>query len=377
MTRTGATKHLKRTPLRWAIALVAVLTAGAMSLPAGTASAYFNDTLTGCIVTDDIRWKFDSSFPSTMKNAVRAAFDSIEEALDYDGTPLVTLTEVSSPPYTLVFVNDDLPPASGYGEATCGIKMWINGRVNADKFIWHVARHEMMHLLQATHGGRYDSVPEGEQPATMSTCVNYDNFRNVNQLERDAEAYLNWLHSDLSYRQINSNIGFDNGTTGWGGTNGTISVASSGGYSSPKHLAFNASGTSTNSYVRQTIRLWVGDDINDFEVRAYLRAKAPSSTANTNVRAAIYRKNLSESGTTICPYQRGLKNPNNMTLADMAYILVTESSLTNVGTSWTAVSSPWSSISVLRDGYQLQLRAYGNAAGSGAVRFDNVRMEER
>ncbi|MFT4229508.1 MAG: hypothetical protein QM602_04385 [Microbacterium sp.] len=62
----------------------------------------------------------------------------------------------------------------------------------------------------------------------------------------------------------------------------------------------------------------------------------------------------------------------------MSYILVTESSLTTVGTSWTAVASGWSSIDVHRDGYQLQLRAYGNAGGAGnVVHFDNVRMEER
>jgi len=211
----------------------------------------------------------------------------------------------------------------------------------------------------------------------MSTCVNATEFIPDNFLDRDAEAYLNWLHSDLSYRQINSNIGFDNDTTGWGGTNGSLTVVSSGGYSSPPYAAFSAAGTSADSFVRQTIRLWVGDDIGDFEIRAVLRARAPSSTANTNVRAAVYRKNLSESGDTSCDYPRGLKNPNNLTLADMNYIVVSESGLVNVDTSWTSVISGWASIGVQRDGYQLQLRAYGNAAGSGAVRFDNVRMEER
>ncbi|GAA5039794.1 hypothetical protein GCM10025738_30770 [Microbacterium fluvii] len=308
---------------------------------------------------------------------VRDAFETIEEALDYDGTQLVSLPETSTLPYTLVFLND-VPPETGYGYAVCGVSMWINANISADKFLWKVARHEMMHQLQATHGGRADSAPTGEDPTTMSTCVAYTEFLTTNFLDRDAEAYLNWLHSDLSFRQINSNIGFDNGTTGWGGTNGSISAPTSGGFSSPRHLAFNASGTSADSYARQTILLWVGDDTNDFEVRAYLRAKAPNSTDPTNVRAAVYRKNLSESGTNTCDYQRGLKNPNNLTLADMNYILVVESSLVNVDTSWTAVASDWSSIPIKRDGYQLQLRAYRNAAGAdNVVRFDNVRMEER
>lgn len=365
--------------------LRAAAAAGALALVMGSslvtgapaASAYFNDTLTGCTVTDSIRYKFASGFSSIKEIAVSGAFNKVDDALDYDGTQLVNLTESGNWPYTLVFLND-VPPASGYGYATCGVSLWINQNISANKFLWKVARHEMMHLLQATHGGRRDSVPAADDPTTMSTCVDYEDFNDTNYLERDAEAYLNWLHSDLSYRQINANIGFDNGTAEWGGSNGTLSVPSSGGFSSAPHLAFNASGTSADSYARQTIRLWVGDDINDFEIRAYLRAKAPSSTVNTNVRVAIYRKSMSEVGTVTCPYQRGLKNPNSGAVADMNYVLVTESSLVNVSNSWTAVASGWSSIDVHRDGYELQLRAYGNAAGSGnAVRFDNVRMEER
>ncbi len=372
---SGRSRHWRRRAAAIALAAAATIP---FWIPSTSASAYVNDTLWGCTVTDDIVWAFDdySGWETPQKTWTRGAFNTIEAALDFDGSKLVNLTESATSGATRVSLNDN-PPAGQYGQALCGAYIWINSNIYASKFFWHTARHEMMHLLQAAHGGRADSLVGGEDPTTMSTCVNATEFIPDNFLDRDAEAYLNWLHSDLSYRQINSNIGFDNNTSGWGGTNGSLTDVSSGGYSSPPYAAFSADGTSADSFVRQTIRLWVGDDIGDFEIRAVLRARAPSSTANTNVRAAVYRKNLSESGDTSCDYPRGLKNPNNLTLADMNYIVVSESGLVNVDTSWTSVISDWASIGVQRDGYQLQLRAYGNAAGSGAVRFDNVRMEER
>ncbi|MFT4229507.1 MAG: hypothetical protein QM602_04380 [Microbacterium sp.] len=118
-------------------------------LPSAPASAYVNDTLTACPVNNDIRWHFDSGFPSAKKDAVRDAFDTIEGALDYDGTPLVDITETSISPSLTVYINDDAPLGS-YGFAVCGISMWISGTVSGSKFLWRTARHEMMHLWPTT-----------------------------------------------------------------------------------------------------------------------------------------------------------------------------------------------------------------------------------
>ena len=77
-----------------------------------------------------------------------------------------------------------------------------------------------------------------------------------------------------------------------------------------------------------------------------------------------------------CNYRLGLQDINDVTLASTLYILVSHSELTSVGTTWTAVSGEWKNPPTF-DGYELQVRAYGNSAGDYSVAFDNVRAEER
>lgn len=74
-------------------------------------------------------------------------------------------------------------------------------------------------------------------------------------------------------------------------------------------------------------------------------------------------------------YRSGITNPNNPT-GTTNWVLLTESELTNVGTSRTYVPTPWYSMSAVHEGHQFQVRAFGNALDS-AVRFDHVRGEEQ
>lgn len=338
-----------------------------------------NDGLWWCN-NDEVSWKFEgSSWNSTQQGYVQEAFDALETALDYDGSKLVNITKNSTPGVGRVQVGLVEFDDNKLGLALCD---WQSPFVHLNiayagygkKFFYQVARHEMLHHIGLDHVGENDSI-DGRNPASLATCTGPGNFLTTPDLDRDSEVGLNWKLSSLSSNQVSANIGFENGTSEWGATNGSLATSPSSNFSGSYHAVFNASGDSSNSYVRQTVRLWTGDD-SDVELRPYMRARSPLSGVSTNVQAALYRKGMTESNASSgCSYRRGLKNPNSVSLTS-TYFLVSQSSLTSVGTSWTAVSGPWST-PARYDGYELQLRAYGNSAGDASVRFDNLRAEER
>ncbi|RYF47299.1 MAG: hypothetical protein EOO27_37760 [Comamonadaceae bacterium] len=109
-----------------------------------------------------------------------------------------------------------------------------------------------------------------------------------------------------------------------------------------------------------------------------MMTSSPPAPPGTNDQLSPVRSSRPASSGQLCDggYQRGLTSRINDPSLSTTYVKVSESALTNVGTSWTLVESPWTSVAE-RDGHQLQVRAYGNAAGDYAVRFDNVRAEER
>ncbi len=242
-------------------------------------------------------------------------------------------------------------------------------------YFYKVVRHELLHLLGASHTGKDDSAATADNPVTMATCVSYGNFTGATAIDRDSEIYLNWAYSALSNRQLKSNIGYENGLADWGASNGTVSNAATGGIYDSAYASYYPTGTSADSFLRQSMRLWTGND-SSVEFRAVINARSPSSATTTRVRAALWTRLLSESGNNGCAYPRGLQNPNNETVT-ANYVLVSQSAAETVSTgSWTSVNSPWTSVSV-RDGWHLQLRAYGNSSGDYAVWFDHVRAEER
>lgn len=356
-----------------AVIIGATVLLGALLVPS-SANAYPNQ---GHSCNDSsLRWGFNSSslWTTTKKNWVRATINTVDDALDYNGAKLVTVSESGGISVGL----RDVPLTSQYGLAVCLIGspyMWINSNATTAKFYYKVARHEMMHMAGAGHSGNQDSM-NSDNPSTMSTCINQSTFRTVNSLDQDASAQLNWLHSRLANRQLHANIGFERGTRFWGASNGTISSVSSGGATGPGYAAFRASGSTSNSYIFQTIRLWTGSDTSK-DFRAVLNARTPSSSVSSAARAAIYHRSLFYgSGSNSCDYRPGVTNPNNPTVGG-TYVLLRQSSLTNLGTSWTSVASPWYESRVRAAGHQLQVRAYGSAGTSNSVRFDNVRGEER
>lgn len=95
--------------------------------------------------------------------------------------------------------------------------------------------------------------------------------RETADLDCDAEVGLNWRHSPLSNSQVSVNIGLENGINEWGGTSGSLASWAGGSFSEAKHAPFAAAGDSSDSWVRQTVRVWTGWD-TFVEFRPYLRA---------------------------------------------------------------------------------------------------------
>jgi len=190
--------------------LVAITTSAFLVACGGNAASAYPDDVNNCN-DSTLAWHFDgsSAWNSSNKNSVRAAFNPIDNALDYDGTKLISITESSSG--IKVGMKSMGQYSYGVSECTSGASVTINSDfASSNAFLYKTARHEMLHLAGATHGGRYDSA-DGRAAATMSTCLSPTTYPGTNALEQDAAAYENFLHSSLSNRQLHANIGFEQG----------------------------------------------------------------------------------------------------------------------------------------------------------------------
>ncbi|MGK2876050.1 MAG: hypothetical protein ACSLEW_10490 [Nocardioides sp.] len=320
-----------------------------------------------------IHWEFSgTNWTSTKKGWVRDSFNTIDNALDFDGSSLARATEDSGVEVSLVDFTDNT-----YGKANCSqgtIK--LDESKTVDKFYWKVARHEMLHLMGAEHGGDADSK-DGENPPTMSTCINWTDFRDANDLSRDDGAYLMFLHSTLAERQIHANVGFERGFSNWGANEGEVIEHDAGGSGGPKHIGFKAESSANSSYVYQTARVWTGSSSKFF--RGTFHAKSQASDLTSNAKIAIYYRELVEATPANgCDYRGMITNPNDPTLASGAWTALVGTNLTSVGTSWTALQSNWQGLSGA-DGYEIQVRVYGKATENDGtvrqIRFDTARSD--
>lgn len=322
-----------------------------------------------------LHWGFSGSgWTDSKKTWVRDGINQLDNALDYNGNRLISLTEDGG---IQVKIRNDVPLSEGAGSSECtlGASLWVNGQPNTSRFYWKVGRHEMFHLAGAEHAGDQDSM-NGDNPPTMVTCIDQSNFRTVNGLSQDDSAYLNWLWSSLDYRQLHANIGFEQGSSYWGVANGSLSISSSGGATGPSYARFTASGDETNSYIYQTVRLWTGDDLNEYRAKINARSPGPAGSYTTYARTGLYRRTLTENGDNSCDYADGLHNLNGPSVTS-SYVGVSATSTQGVSDTWTSVASGFTALGA-QDGYQFQVRAYGvtySRFSDKAVYFDNVRGE--
>lgn len=303
---------------------------------------------------------------------VRAAIFTLDDALDYDGSKLVTVQELNSN----IDVQIKDKPLNEYGSSECvvGASFWVNANYTSSTFYYQLGRHEMMHLAGGEHGGNDDSF-NGDDPPTMATCIDWSTFRTSNSLAQDDAAYLNWLHSTRDDRQLHANWGWEQGTSYWGRTGGSFSYKTSGGSLGPGYVGW--SSPSNSNYVYQTVAVHVGDDNESYQ--AVTAAKSPGSDYKTVVNPALYRRNISDGSANSCSYADGIQNPNDWDPGRITsgWIKVADKGLTGVGTSWAGVESAWVN-PANATAYQMQIRVYGSAVqnGSGAIGYvglDNTR----
>jgi hypothetical protein len=346
---------------------------------ADPAGAYAKE-VNGC---DDgsLHWSFSNQYvnwTATKKDWARAGINRLNDALDYDGTKLITVPEDGG---VDVQLKDE--PVNNYGNSECflGDSIWVNSNYSTGQFYWQWARHEMFHLGGAEHGGRYDSF-DGNDPTTMATCLSYTLWPTSNIFEQDGHAYENWIWSTVADRQLHANFGYEQGLRFWGKSagSGSTNEYGTGGATGPGYIGWNS--TSLNDYIYQTVRILNGDDTAEYRVK--VNGESPAAVYTTRIRGRLYRRTADFPGDPSnpngCDYADGIVNPNGSPTLG-GWILMSDTSLTVVGTSWTAASGPWTSLSGF-EAYDFQVRFYGLAehnstGGFGEVHLDNVRGEAR
>lgn len=341
-----------------------------------------------------VEWSFTDDwdpYPAA-RGWAQEAIGLWNEPLDYNGSALLDIEYEPDPPSRNTTVELRFEPVDDYGEADCtfGSGFWINSRYIADRsFVWHVTKHEMGHLFGAEHSGRRDSygnIPgtsQSDNPTIMGTCFSRTLFNSAyNYISQDDYAYVNWLHSAATNRQIQANWGYEQGTRFWGIKNlssnaDQLEHVSSGGSSGPGYIRHkNAYG----SVIFQTVNLATGDD--DEQYRIVGRYKTEDPSAGAGVRMGLYYQALTYPGDNICDYADGLTDLNDPqpsytpwwtnTNGWIIGSLVVDNTAT--ASSWTGISGQWFNPAT-QNGYRMQALIGATYQSPSWVDFDNVRME--
>jgi hypothetical protein len=335
-----------------------------------------------------ITWYFNTTDwygKPTARSYARAAIDLWEQPLDYNGTSLITLNGLvwgqtgGLSDVEVVLADDWAPSKFGVAECTGSPSMRLNATyLNDASFVWKVARHEMGHLAGFEHGGSKDSW-NGDDPPTMSTCIEIDEFLDTNMLSQDDVAYANWSHSDLGSnpRPMQANFGFEQDFSYWGVAGGTVEVVSSGGATGPGHVRYKTNQASY--YLYQTINMATGDDNESY--RAVVNYRQQTLGGYGSVTGTLYRKRIDYNGDNGCSYEDGLHDLNNWTYeSGTSWIAMTSTGALDptVAYSWTyAASSLFNPTDSL--GYVFQYRIYSHSQDYNFVPqwvyLDNLRSE--
>ena len=359
--------------------LAGLVTASALVLALlASPAAAFPDSTNNCN-DSTLSWHFnsDSLWTSEKKTWVRAGFNTIDNALDDDGTKLVTLTEVTSGGISVDL--QYLPASTTNGSSECDLgdaDIWINSKFTEAKTYYHVARHEMLHLAGAEHGGQNDSR-NGDTPSTMATCFYVSTARSINSLDQDSAQYLQYLHGTLSsgYRDITANLGFEQGTSFWGVSGGTLNVYTPGGATGTTQAGFFPDEDDLEPYTFQTTRTWTGSETG-VRYRVVMNAKRSAPDLSTEGEAQLYWRELSDGASNGCSYPDGIDDPNTPPLTlTTSWSKKASTDLVTQGNSWLTSSSPWYTMSSPHDGHELQVRIRALVEGNHSIRLDNVRIQ--
>ena len=241
------------------------------------------------------------------------------------------------------------PPPGIYGHAECtwpNASIWIS-TVLPQAGRYQVAQHEMLHLLGAEHGGRYDSVGDGLQPSRMTTKVDKATYRSSIDVDLDSVALLNWLFEPTAQRQLHANMGFEENTRFWQQNGTSFKWHNSGGHNS---LSYMGSVSNTlNNQIWQRIRIITGDD--DQQYRAAVSARSLNSSWKTYAQARLTAQSVTFP-VLANPYSpddyvdgmhtRDLNREYSATGAQKGLLVtISDTGPTVVGTTWTPLVGDW------------------------------------
>ncbi len=373
------------------LCLVMSVTTIGIVLPFTTADAYPQDPR-DCTRTS-IRFQFsndEETWSAFEKARFVEAVERLEtDAKDHNGSSYIQIGEVPvsfSHDVTLTVKLKDVPitqlghadSALPFGQGCNDI--WLNSNIQPAQStakrntFWKVARHETFHIAGGHHAGQGDSR-DGDSPPTMVTCRALGSHYALNTLSSDDEAYLAWLHNSLSDRQIHPNLGFEQGKRDWKTKNGSLIVANSSSIAEngAKYGSFFASKTRFTSYIRKKVRVWTGDDNEEYQSYGNVSKATAGTTASAMTR--LYRRRMIEGAANGCSYEDGIVNPNHVTFG--GWVLASSSGMdTSIasGNQMQLLAGGWENPPT-EDGYVFEIRAYGRAkigSSTTGLRWDNL-----
>jgi len=343
---------------------------------APTAQAFPNDVIDNCYYSvDNMKFAFVGSWPATMKTAVRDGFLDWNGSLDYDGVPLITWTETTTPTNIDTRVSWEDLPTNILGRANCtDDTVKIDSGITSTGVAKTMGRHESGHIIAMDHTGYYDSH-NGDFPS-MATCLSDAEFTAAIKSQDDVGS-LNFSHSVISSligeSAFMANYGYEQGFSYWGLNGGTVSYQTSGGATGPGHIAF----TPTNAVADYAYQTMTYADAPAKRLTAVTNHKTWSTLDNSTVRVELWARDINYGSTpecTLSTWPNG-KNMNQRTVAG-SWVRRTTATATATPTWARTDTSLWSS---LGDGDQdVQVRVFAdprtNTGARTPIRLDNVRV---
>lgn len=320
----------------------------------------------------NVTWRFDgSNWGASEKTAVRDGFDDWELALDYDGSRLVDLTEVSSSAEILVKKVDD-PGGGGLGEASCFFGFIELKSTLSDTDMKAVGRHEMGHIVGGSHTGDDDSF--GGPVEAMATCLTATQ-RSQQGMSQDDYGMVMHKDTSLSPEAIHANASFEQGTSWWG-TSNAASFSTTTADASDGTTSARFRGNATSSYVYQTMNYAASSGLS-VDARTNIRKLAGTDTGSMSMN--ILKKGVTYGPEGTCDYPTN-KDQNNRTAVDSSWVVVRVETCTPT-TSWATCTEATTYTIPSRDAHDLRIAVYSSVKTSGGalatVGIDFARIRDR